>query len=166
MKILGMLYRNVIIDGIIKDIQTLRANNGLRGVLILTYCAIDILAFLSLPLKKKDVTKKDFINWVKKYMSQYNAIEIYSARCALVHTYSAESKLSRKGFSRKISYSYMKHNRHIYIKLKNIILYDTNILIDDFIKGSQNWAQKIISSKQLKNRVIKRLPYQICDIKG
>ena len=77
--------------------------------LILIYCTIDILAWLTRPTSQPDVQRKDFISWVEKYILPNtsltcNAIDLYAARCALVHSYISESKLSREGKAKQIFY--------------------------------------------------------------
>ena len=70
--------------------------------LILLYSTIDILAWLNKPSTHPDVAKSDFISWVDRFFLQgtnlqCSSVELYAARCGIVHSYTAESKLSREG---------------------------------------------------------------------
>ena len=62
------LYKAVISDCIINDIDVCLKNNAPTGLVLLTYCAIDTMSFLSIPLSKTEVSPDDFITWVEKYM--------------------------------------------------------------------------------------------------
>jgi hypothetical protein len=57
------------------------------------------MAFLCMPDNQPIQKKEDFIDWVNHYLRghekqpyQYNGIDVYAARCALLHTFGAESK--------------------------------------------------------------------------
>ena len=77
--------------------------------LILIYSCIDILG--SLERAKSEGTKHSFIRWVEKYLIEgksldFTATDLYSARCAVLHTLTAESELSNQGTARKVVYSW------------------------------------------------------------
>lgn len=81
----------------------------LEPALILIYSAIDIVAWLD--SQEEWTTRKSFIDWTDKYLLKSkhigcSAIEVYAARCGLLHTLSPESKLSRQGASRHIYYAW------------------------------------------------------------
>jgi hypothetical protein len=65
------------------------------------------MGYLAMPEAQEDVTKADFINWAEKYISfpgreQLSGADLYGARCAMLHTYGAQSKMSRNGDCRVI----------------------------------------------------------------
>lgn len=69
--------------------------------LILLYSTIDILASLDIPPTQANVNRSDFIRWVTTYLLPesdltLSAEEVYSARCGLLHTLSAESSITRR----------------------------------------------------------------------
>lgn len=77
--------------------------------LILIYSAIDIMSWLNSEHPKESV-KARFTHWVDRYMLsakplKCTAIELYGARCGLVHTFTAESDLSQQGTIRQIIYA-------------------------------------------------------------
>lgn len=79
--------------------------------LILLYASIDIMAWLNRPVCHIDVQRSDFISWVNEFLLpgtalKCKAIDIYSARCGLIHSYTAESRISRKGDAKQIWYAY------------------------------------------------------------
>jgi hypothetical protein len=77
--------------------------------LTLLYSAIDILA--SLEKHPHDGTKASFVRWVDTYMLpnrafRFSSIDLYAARCGIIHAFSAESDLSRTGQANKIVYAW------------------------------------------------------------
>jgi hypothetical protein len=77
--------------------------------LTLLYSAIDI--FASLERQPNKGTRGSFVRWVDTYMLpnsalQFSSIDLYAARCGIVHAFSAESDLSRSGKARKIVYAW------------------------------------------------------------
>ncbi len=87
-------------------------NKYYEAVFILLYSAIDSLSWLY--SEKKDINKRnvreEYKNWINKFLLpnldgyDCTAEEIYLARCALLHTYSALAK--RQNNNRIISYLY------------------------------------------------------------
>ena len=79
--------------------------------LILLYSTIDIMAWLDRPEGKHDVTRADFISWVDAFMLPGSGLpcssrDLYSARCAILHSYSAESRQTRHGLARLLFYAW------------------------------------------------------------
>lgn len=79
--------------------------------LLLIYATIDIMAWLDRDKNHQDVQRSDFIKWVETYLlpnSQLSctAIDLYAARCSLIHSYSAESRLSRESKASEIFYAW------------------------------------------------------------
>ena len=103
---------NSIYQGIKRGIQVTYDNECYGSFLILIYSGIDAMSYLSVPPQRDEVQSKDFIQWADKYMSPYlsNRItrvtgdELYSARCAVVHTYTIESRKTKSRNTRIIGY--------------------------------------------------------------
>lgn len=77
--------------------------------LTLLYSAIDVLA--SLERNANEGTQSAFVRWVDTYMLPNSALHIssmdlYAARCGIIHTFTAESELSRRGRAKKIIYAW------------------------------------------------------------
>jgi hypothetical protein len=69
------------------------------------------MAFLGCDPSKTRATRNDFIEWVDTYLLpnselKCTAIDLYAARCGVVHSYSASSDLSESGRARTINYAY------------------------------------------------------------
>lgn len=77
--------------------------------LTLIYAGLDIVA--SLERVPTEGTRAAFVRWVEKYLRPEGtlgctAMELYAARCGVLHTFSAESDLSRAGRAREILYAW------------------------------------------------------------
>jgi hypothetical protein len=96
---------------LVSSIELCLRNHFTAPSLILTYATIDIMAWLDRDENHQDVQRDDFIRWVETYLlpsSQLpcTAIDLYAARCSLLHSYSAESKLSREGKANLVFYAW------------------------------------------------------------
>ena len=104
---------NAIYQGIKRDVQVTYDNECYRACLILIYCGIDVMSSLDMPSSQAEVHADDFIQWAERYLSPYlknqttqiTGEELYSARCALVHTYGVESRKTKSGSARAIWYT-------------------------------------------------------------
>jgi hypothetical protein len=86
--------------------QCFRTGHQLPG-LILVYSTIDTA--LIRPAGAPEGRRQDFVDWVDTYLLPgsgltCSALELYAARCAVVHTYGAGSRLSRAGRARTVAY--------------------------------------------------------------
>ncbi|WP_019438316.1 hypothetical protein [Pseudomonas putida] len=106
-----MSLPNAVWSTIRSDMHAVTAllhNGCTTHALSLVFISIDKMAWLS--SAKVDHDRNDFIAWVEKYFLpgypiQLNALDLYAARCGLLHTGSAESKLFRDGKAKQIFYS-------------------------------------------------------------
>jgi hypothetical protein len=100
---------NAIHNGIKRGIRISLENDCLGSAVILILCGIDAMAYLSVPASQEDVTRSDFVKWVERYMKfpckeQLTGLDLYGARCAMLHNYGVASDLSRKGKCRQVGY--------------------------------------------------------------
>ena len=100
---------NAFYQGIKRGISLTFDHHCYGSCLILIYSGIDAMALLGRPLSQLEVQRADFIAWADRYIrfpcaEQVTGEELYSARCALVHTYGVESRGTRQGL-RRIGYS-------------------------------------------------------------
>jgi hypothetical protein len=84
------LFRNNF-DKLFTSIELCFKNEFYTSALIILYSIIDFLAFCNLPENKNEVSKRDFLLWVDKYLLpesllKCNSLDLYSARCSLLHT--------------------------------------------------------------------------------
>jgi len=146
------------------DISVALNNGAYAGAIILTYAAIDAMSFLSMPENRKEVHRQDFIDWVEKYMRaepsqpyQYRGIDLYGARCGIVHRYGATSRLSDRGGCNIFGY----HNgpNHIYKpdKHEKLVAISWPRLIVDFFSAMDRFLGDIMIDPELKKRVESRI---------
>ncbi len=100
---------SAIYDGIKRGISVCLANECFGSAVILTYSGIDTIAFLDMPANQVNVKCKDFVQWCEKYIQfsgkeQLTGLELYSARCGMLHTFGVESRATRSGDCRKLGY--------------------------------------------------------------
>jgi hypothetical protein len=160
------LFKEVIADCIGHDIDVCLKNNAPTGAVLLTYCAMDAMAFLSMPAGKQRVGRSDFKNWIEKYMKtdtaqpyQYDKQDLYAARCGIVHTYGAESDFGRSRNCRKIVY---KPNclKHFYEPEEHpdLVVLGINLFIRDFYDAIDKFLLDIENDECLRKLVEERLP--------
>jgi hypothetical protein len=100
-------YINVVHRGIKHGIDLVVEDECWRAAIILLYAGIDAMAFTTLPPERQYVKPQDFIAWVERYIRfpgpfQVSGADLYGARCAALHTYGSESRMSRDGECRII----------------------------------------------------------------
>ena len=152
------------IEQLVEQIKINLENDAYTGVVMLTHCAIDTMAFLSMPSGKTRSTRSDFIKWVDKYMKvgseqPYEGIDIYGARCGIVHSYSAESDLSKNDKCKVVGYVVGK-GCHVYKPDvdSDLMILDVTVFVHDFIDAVTRFLEDIEKSKELKGLVEGRLP--------
>jgi hypothetical protein len=79
--------------------------------LALVHSGIDTMAWLGLPDGQHDVTGEDFIRWVDSYLLPESdlpctAVDLYSARCGVLHSMTAESRAIRRGTANRLFYAW------------------------------------------------------------
>ena len=146
---------NVINNGIKRDINIALDNKCYRAAVILIYAGIDAMAYLNLEEEKNEVTKIDFISWADNYIkmegeTEVGGIELYSARCSILHTYGAHSSLTRKGKSRVIGYM----NESVPIVRyrpdvdKDLVLISVPALRDAFFQGIDDFIAEVLENQR------------------
>ncbi len=98
---------NVIHNSIRKGINVTLEHECYASAVILILSAIDAMAYLTMPEGQQDVRPDDFIKWADQYIrfpgkDQLTGADLYGARCAMLHSFGAQSKMSRKGHCRVI----------------------------------------------------------------
>lgn len=162
-----------VIKGILGEIIKVRDAGAMSATVIMTYIAIDTMAFLSMPLDKTKNGNKDFIGWVNKYMKtddrqsyQYRGEDMWAARCGKLHSYSAFSDFATKEGSKL--YSYHDGSEHLYNpkESERLVLISISRLVDDFVVGVHSFFQEALKDNELKQKIDSRITsiYQQFDI--
>ncbi len=89
------------------------AKHRVLPTLALLYTAIDVLA--SLERRANEGVQSAFVRWTDEFLIAgqtlpYSAIDLYAARCGILHAYSADSDLARRGKAKPILYAWGRAN--------------------------------------------------------
>lgn len=100
---------DLYIRSIARGIDILSEEKLFGQVLILLYSHIDALGLLDAPPSQTTANGDSFKKWVIKFLLpdpriNFNEIDLWAARCALVHTYTSESNLSNSGTAKQLQY--------------------------------------------------------------
>jgi len=92
-----------------KAIGTLFREELLPHSLVIIYSTIDTCGLLNAPAQQSMATGASFKEWVKKYVLTYpglefNDVDLWAARCAVLHTFTSTSDLSSSGKARQLQY--------------------------------------------------------------
>jgi len=106
---LETLIKNL--DGLDEAVVRCLGARLILPALSLLFVGIDIVA--SLERQPGEGMKASFTRWVEQYLLPARplgctSIELYAARCGILHTFTAESDLSRTGKARKLYYAWGK----------------------------------------------------------
>ena len=139
-------------------------NECYGSAVILIYSGIDTMAYLSMPDGREDVKGPDFIKWADGYISfpckeQVTGLELYGARCGMVHTYSIASRLSRQGKCRQIGYvdqsvPEVSYNPAI---STDLVIVSISALAEAFFAGVDKFLVNSFADKDKAKTIEKRL---------
>jgi hypothetical protein len=101
---------NVVYTGIKHPIRLLIDSECFPAAVTLIYSGMDAMAFLNMPPQQTDVTCDDFVQWAERYIhfpcqEQLSGLDLYGARCSVLHTHGIKSRLSRQGKCRMVGYA-------------------------------------------------------------
>lgn len=89
--------------------QALYDKNLIGHLLVIIYSTIDTLGLLDAPIHQTAATGDSFKSWVTKYLLtnrsfEFNATDLWAARCGLLHSFTSDSNLARTGQVRQLQY--------------------------------------------------------------
>lgn len=98
----------------------------INASLILLYSGIDQMGWLARPAGKPDSDRSDFIRWVELYLFpatgiDCSALDLYAARCGILHSQAAEARLTREEEAAEIWYASGKPIPHELESLYHVI---------------------------------------------
>ena len=139
----------------------LEARQILPGLALL-YAGIDIMA--SLERQPSEGTKASFTRWVDTYLLPAkplgcSALELYAARCGILHTFTADSELSQAAIVRKIYYAWgnaasddlQRTARRL--GRTDIVALHVNDLCDAYRLGIAAWTMEVTADQTRRERV-------------
>ena len=98
---------NVLAEELLASIIILLEAHHEKSALILVYSGIDILG--ALDTDDGQASKASFVEWADRYMAPAaklgcSALELYSARCGLLHALTPDTRLTKEGKARRFTY--------------------------------------------------------------
>lgn len=157
-------YQDTLVDAICGDIKKAHDNNIIGGSVILVFSAIDAMAFLSMPLGQKEVHRRNYVQWVEKYMKtdqeqeyQYCGVDFYGARCGIIHRYGVKSRLSESGQCKIFAYHNGTDHKYNPNVDKTLVLISTKRLVNDFFSAVKSFLDNMSTDVTLKSKVDSRI---------
>lgn len=135
------------------------------AALALFFVCIDTMAFLSMPADKTKQGRSEFIAWVDRYLKadpsqeyQYRGIDVYAARCGLLHAFSAEADLHRNDSSIYVFLyddggSHRVDNNHV----PKVAIIGTASFLNDLVIAVQTFLVDCVNDAELRGLVGSRL---------
>jgi len=168
---------NVVHNGIKQGIRVSLENKSNAATVILVLSGIDTMAFLNMPEEQEDVTRKDFIEWADRYIKfpckeQLKGIDLYGARCGMLHQYGTESNCSRNKTCRRIVYGddMVPEVRYRPEIDENLVIVSIRGLVDAFFQGVDRFFVKLYSQKDKARiaderfeKIVHAFPYRQSD---
>jgi hypothetical protein len=161
-------------NGLLAGMKACLAGKYIGSVLVLAYSLIDVLAWLAAPTNQEDVTRQDFVNFAEKYVIPRGQFEctgndLYAARCSILHTFTAESQMSRKGNAIRIAYAWGVNNPHSRKKLESYGMHWIMLSVDTlctavedaariFLEEIENNSDQLTSANQRADRLFRNAP--------
>src|ERR1043166_729170 len=107
-----------VFEQFLRSVDLLLANELALPTLILVYAMIDTLGWVDRPEAKDSSDRHDFMAWVNSFLLPSpglspTAEDLYAARCAILHSHSFESSMTKTGRARQIVYSYGKADHRV-----------------------------------------------------
>ncbi len=99
--------------GILRGIEVCLDNECLVSSVALIFSGIDSVAALTRPVQASRTSRHTFIEWVKRYLLPGSALacmplDLYAARCGVLHTYSHVSDLQSQGEAKPLVYKWRR----------------------------------------------------------
>lgn len=154
------------LKGVIAEIKLCEAAGATTAAVAMVYIAIDTMAFLALPANRDKQGRADFIAWVDKYLKghedqpyQYRGIDVYGARCAVLHAFGSEVEYHLQYPDAK-KYGYTDGGMHVYDPAINehLVCIGTKSLFNDVVIAIDEFLNACKDDADLRTRVEGRLP--------
>ncbi len=154
------------IIGLVNEIKTTEKAGALTSAVAMSYVLIDTLTYLGLPAGQKRQGKKDFVDWVNVYLKahedqpyKYDGLDVYGARCAMLHVYAAEASFHEENPDTKV-FGYHDGGKHMVSPDGDtrLVLIGTASYINDIVTAARSFLEHCKKDDCLRKRVESRLP--------
>lgn len=156
------------IDKLVEAVRYCREANLILPALCLMFIAVDTLGSLIRPRDKPAQDREDFLLWVEKFLLPgselpCSALDLYGARCSLLHAYSASSRLAREGRAKKLCWAWGDTTTQQMQALAdgskdagNLIAVHIDDLFESFFLGKRRFHEAIAANPALEALVEER----------
>lgn len=148
---------------LLREISLAQDAGATVAALAMVYIGIDTMALLTCRIGQQDQERADFIDWVDKYLKadtaseyQYEGIDVYAARCAVLHSYGSSARL-HSGINPPRKFGYVDNGPHKTDDGERFVLISVAVLIHDFFKSMETFMAEVLANSQLKHRLDSRI---------
>lgn len=154
------------VKALVTEIKKCEQAGATTAAVGMAYVCLDTMAFLSLPADREVQGKADFIRWVDTYLKghedqpyQYRGIDVYGARCSLLHAFGSDADFHGKNPDAK-KYGYHDGGMHAYDPAieDHLVIIGTASLINDVLHAITVFIGACKVDVDLRQRVEGRLP--------
>jgi hypothetical protein len=152
------------ITGLVREVKQCEAAGFTMAALALAYVGIDTMAYLAMPADQSEQTRQDFIAWVDTYLKahadqpyQYRGLDVYAARCGVLHAFSAEAGLHRRDLEIRV-FGYHSGGKHFMVESPKTVFIGTASLLNDIVIAIEGFLKACEDDASLRARVVARLP--------
>ena len=154
------------ITGLLAEIKRCEAAGATSAAVAMAYNCIDTMAFLSLPAGQDKQGRSDFIAWCDKFLRghddqpyQYRGLDVYGARCALLHAFGSEADFHEKNTDAK-KFGYHDGGKHAYDPEQDerLVIIGTASFVNDVTHAVGEFVDACKTDADLRTRVEGRLP--------
>jgi hypothetical protein len=149
---------------LVSEIKKCENAGAITAALAMSFICIDAAVYLGLPEGREKQGRSDFIDWVDRHLKAdprqiytYRGIDVYGARCAVLHSFSSESDFHLANPQAKI-YGY--HDGGMHAVDSNIddrvVLVGIPSFIDDVVHAVVQFLEESQSDEGMKSRIESR----------
>ncbi len=151
---------------LIQEIKKCEAAGAVTASITMAYVCIDTMSFLALPAGRESQKREDFIAWVDTYLKgmpeqpyQYRGLDVYGARCAILHAFSSEVNFHQQNPDTKI-FGYHNGGLHAFnpAESERLVIIGTASFLNDVITAVGLFFETCKTDLDLRSRVESRLP--------
>jgi hypothetical protein len=155
--------------GMLRGIDVAVEASCLVSAVSLMFSTLDALAALDRPIGRASTDRSVFLKWVERYIRPAeslgcSAMDLYAARCGVLHTYSAESDLQREGKAQRLIYQWGEGPpADASVSLpKDAIVITVEALREAVRNAAHEFLIEAEMDPQTKSRVANHLPSLLC----
>ena len=150
--------------GMLRELKAVLKGEALSSAVIVTFSFMDAMAWLVLEKGREQVKAVDFERWVDAYLKtdepteyQYTGLDVYQAKCAISHTYSAQHDRKNKRNPKTFSYWDGRTHRFNPDIDPRLVIISAPLLVHDFMGAIMSFFDAASKDQELKERIDSRI---------